>query len=160
MSSCQCKANAGAERPRDALHTSTRKVCRLSLGSSGSMGPAAHIAHFPQKKYAGSRWAGMQLETILHTLHTFHTFFQKKKEKREKQEYQHGSRPSANRRVDHLTTSVHRRRDKVKKSPQCVQVCTSPTETWGEAWRSEHRCWEGRCKSVHALHTCLKKYAH
>ena len=83
VSSCQCKANAGAERPRDALHTSTRKVCRLSLGSSGSMGPAAHIAHFPQKKYAGSRWAGMQLETILHTLHTFH-FFLKRRKRRER----------------------------------------------------------------------------
>ena len=123
VSSCQCKANAGAERPRDALHTSTRKVCRLSLDSSGSMGPAAHTEHLPQKTYAGSRLAGMQLETILHTLHTFHTFFQKKKEKREKQEYQHGSRPSANRRIDHLTTSVHRRKDKVKKkSAMCASV--------------------------------------
>ena len=35
----------------------------------------AHIAHFHSKKYACSRWAGMQLEADLHTLHTLHTFF-------------------------------------------------------------------------------------
>ena len=62
---------------RSAAHFHQKSVQALD-GQKWKYSPdahIAHIAHFHSKKYACSRWAGMQLEADLHTLHTLHTFF-------------------------------------------------------------------------------------